>query len=95
VFPILAIEPYPGPTEFALLPSCFVNILFNVLLSIHRDSAVGIVTVYGMNGEGSEFESRYGQDFSPFDVQTSSVASLTSYSMGTGGSFPGTIVAGA
>jgi hypothetical protein len=58
MFPIAAIEPSPGLTEFALLPSSFVNVLFNVLLSMHRDSAVGIATDYGMDGEGSEFKSR-------------------------------------
>jgi hypothetical protein len=39
---------------------------------------------------GSEFQSRYGKDFSPLHViQTSSEAHPASYPMGTGGSFLG------
>jgi hypothetical protein len=30
---------------------------------VSRGSSVGIVTVYGLDDEGSEFESRYGQNF--------------------------------
>jgi hypothetical protein len=40
--------------------------------------------------EGLEFESLYGQEFSLlYVVQTGSGVHLTSYPMGTGGSFPG------
>jgi hypothetical protein len=45
--------------------------------------------------EGSEFASRYGQEFSLLHVvQTSPGAHPTSYPMGTGGSFPGDKAAG-
>jgi hypothetical protein len=44
----------------------------------------------GSTTESSDFESRYGQEFSLVRVvQTGSGVHLTSYSMGTGGSFPG------
>jgi hypothetical protein len=44
----------------------------------------------GWTTEGSEFESQYGQEFSLLHVvQTGSGAHPASYSMGTGGSFPG------
>jgi hypothetical protein len=43
----------------------------------------------GWTTEGSEFESLWGQEFSPLHiVQTCSGVHPTSYSMGTGGSFP-------
>jgi hypothetical protein len=49
-----------------------------------------------MTTEGSEFEFRYCQEFSPLHVvQTGSVALLDYYRMGTGGSFPGGKAAGA
>jgi hypothetical protein len=44
----------------------------------------------GWTTEGSEFESRWGQEFSLLHVvQTGSGAHPASYPMGTGGSFPG------
>jgi hypothetical protein len=50
---------------------------------------VGIATGYGLDDEGSEFESRWGQEFSLlYVVQTDSVAHPASYVMATGGSFP-------
>jgi hypothetical protein len=56
-------------------------------------SAVGIAT--GWMTEGSEFESRWGQEFSLLHVvQTGSGVHLT-YPMGTGGSFSGDKAAGA
>jgi hypothetical protein len=61
-----------------------------------RDSSVGIATGYLLTTEGSEFESRWGQEFSHLQViQTGSGVHPTSYPMGTGGSFPGGKVAGA
>jgi hypothetical protein len=46
--------------------------------------------------EASEFESRYGQEFSLLHVvQTGSGVHPTSYPMGTGGSSPGGKAAGA
>jgi hypothetical protein len=55
-----------------------------------RDSVVGIAT------EESEFESRWGQEFSLVHiVQTGSEVHPTSCPMGTGGSFPGGKTAGA
>jgi hypothetical protein len=48
------------------------------------DSAVGIVTGYGLDDRGSEFESRWGQEFSLLHVQTGSQVHPTSYPMGTG-----------
>jgi hypothetical protein len=46
--------------------------------------------------DGSEFESRYGQEFSLLQiVQTVSEVHPTSYAMGTGGSFPGGKAVGA
>jgi hypothetical protein len=50
----------------------------------------------GQDAEGSDFESREGQDFSPLHaVQTGSGAHLASYPKGTGGSLPGGKEAGA
>jgi hypothetical protein len=44
----------------------------------------------GWTTEGSEFESRWGQEFLLLRfVQTGSGVHPTSYPMGTGGSFPG------
>jgi hypothetical protein len=46
--------------------------------------------------EGSEFESRYGQEFSPLHIfQTGSAAHPASYPVDTGGFFPGDKAAGA
>jgi hypothetical protein len=43
-----------------------------------------------VKSKGSEFESRWGQEFSLLHiVQTGSAVHPTSYPMGTGGSFPG------
>jgi hypothetical protein len=59
-----------------------------------RGSVVGIAT--GWATEGSEFECRQGQEFSLLQVvQTGSEVHPTSYTMGTGGSFPGVKAAGA
>jgi hypothetical protein len=59
-----------------------------------RDSVIGIAT--GWTTEGSEFVSRYGQEFSLLRVvQTYFGVHPTSYPMGTGGSFPGDKAAGA
>jgi hypothetical protein len=61
-----------------------------------RDSVVGIATSYGLDDKGSEFESRWGQEFSLLQIiQTGSEVPPTSYPMGTGGSFPGGKAAGA
>jgi hypothetical protein len=50
----------------------------------------------GWTTKGSEFESRQRQEFSLlYVVQTGSGVHLTSYPMGTGGSFPGGKAAGA
>jgi hypothetical protein len=50
----------------------------------------------GWTTEGSEFESRLGQELSLLEiVQTGSEVHPTSYPMGTGGSFPGGKAAGA
>jgi hypothetical protein len=50
----------------------------------------------GWTTEGSEFESRQGQEFSLLHVvQAGSGAHPTSYPMGTRGSFPGGKAAGA
>jgi hypothetical protein len=55
-----------------------------------RNSVVGIETGYGLETEGSEFESRKGQEFSLLHVvQTVSGVYRTPYPMGTGGFFPG------
>ena len=50
-----------------------------------RDSSVGVVTCYGLDGPG--IETRWGARFSA-PVQTGSGAHPVSYTMGTG-SFPG------
>jgi hypothetical protein len=67
--------------------------IFCTLLITHRgspDSAVGIATGYELDDRRSEFESRYGQEFSLLHVvQTGSGAHPASYPMGTGGSFHG------
>jgi hypothetical protein len=50
----------------------------------------------GWTTEGSEFESRWGQEFSLLHVvHTGSGVQPTSYPMGIGGSFPGGKAAGA
>jgi hypothetical protein len=60
------------------------------------DSAVGIATVYDQTTEGSELESRCGQEFSLLHViQTDSGVHPTSHPMGPGGSFPRDNAAGA
>jgi hypothetical protein len=84
--------PHPTRNLFEYLS---VHILFRVLCfiiflrrNLHgkcRDSAVGIAT--GWTTEGSEFESRWGQEFLLFGVvPTGSGVHPTSYPMGTGGS---------
>jgi hypothetical protein len=58
------------------------------------DSAVGIAN--GWTAKGSQFKSRWGQEFSLLHVvQTGSEVHPTSYPMGYGGSFPGVKAAGA
>jgi hypothetical protein len=48
------------------------------------------VVATGWTTEGSEFESRWGQEFSLLQtVQTGSEVHPTPYPVGTGGSFPG------
>jgi hypothetical protein len=55
-----------------------------------RDIVVGIATSYWLDSEGSEFESRWDEEFLLFHVvQTGSGAHPTSYPVGTGGSFHG------
>jgi hypothetical protein len=55
-----------------------------------RDSSVGTATGYGLETKGSEFESRWGQEFSLLHVvQTGSGAHSTSYPMGIGGKAAG------
>jgi hypothetical protein len=54
------------------------------------DSLVGIATGYWLTTEGSDFESRWGQEFSLlYVVQTGSESHQSSYPVGTGGPFPG------
>jgi hypothetical protein len=54
------------------------------------------ITLLPMPNEGSEFESRWGQELSRLHVvQTGSGAHPTSYPIGTGFSFPGGKAAGA
>jgi hypothetical protein len=61
-----------------------------------RDSVVGITTGYWLDDGGSEFESRYNQEFSLLHVvHTGSGAHPASYPMGTGDSFLGGKAAGA
>jgi hypothetical protein len=63
---------------------------------VSRGGAVGIATGHGWTTEGSEFESRQGQEFSLLHVvQTGSAAHPALYPMGTRGSFPGGKAAGA
>jgi hypothetical protein len=53
---------------------------------VSRGRSVGIVAGYGMDARGVEFESLYGQEFSPLHiVHTGSGAHPTSYLMGTRG----------
>jgi hypothetical protein len=56
-----------------------------------RDSAVGIVTGYGLDDQRSEFEIWYAQEYSILHVvQKGSGAHPASYPMGTGGKAAGT-----
>jgi hypothetical protein len=65
----------------------------NLGLYVHRDRSR--VSVVGIATEGSEFESRWVQEFSLHHVvQAGSGVHTTSYPMGTGGSFPGGKAAG-
>jgi hypothetical protein len=60
-----------------------------------RDSAVGMATGYGLDGRGAGVGVPVGVRFSSLHVvQTGSEAHPASYSMGTGGSFPGRKAAG-
>jgi hypothetical protein len=59
--------------------------LKSVVYSSKEDSAVGIVTRYGLDGPG--LESRWGRDF-PHPSRPAQGAHPASYTMGTG-SFPG------
>jgi hypothetical protein len=57
---------------------------------------VGIATGYGLDDRGSEFESRWGREFSLLHViQISFGVHSASYSMGTEGSAPRDKAAGA
>jgi hypothetical protein len=61
-----------------------------MLADSSQDSAVGIPTGYVLNAKGSEFESRWGQDFSLLRaIRTISEAHPTSYPLDTEGSFSG------
>jgi hypothetical protein len=81
------------PTQF-IQPDYFDSILGMWLLNYYnycasgksRDSAVGIATSYGLDDRGgSEFESRWGQEFSYLNVvETVSGAYPDSYTRGTG-----------
>jgi hypothetical protein len=66
------------------------HIYFPYLASFgSRDSVVCIAIRYGLETEKSEFESRWGPEFSLLQiVQTGSEVHPTSYPMGTGDSFP-------
>jgi hypothetical protein len=60
------------------------------IISVSRDSRVGIATSYWLEDEGLEFESRWGQEFSLLHViQTGSGVHPTFYPLGTWGSFLG------
>jgi hypothetical protein len=55
-----------------------------------RDGAVGIATRYGLDNRGVGVHSPFMvKNFLPHVLQTGSGAHQASYSMGTGGSFPG------
>jgi hypothetical protein len=55
-----------------------------------RGSIVGIATGYGLDDRGVGVKSLKGQELSLLhSVQTGSGVHSTSYSVGTGGSFPG------
>jgi hypothetical protein len=68
----------------------------NTCLHESRDTAVGIATGYKLDTKGSQFESRWRQEFSLLHVvQTGYGVHPTSYPMGNGGSFPWGKAAGA
>jgi hypothetical protein len=74
----------------------FIRCYFDhdICIDESRDTVVCIATNYGLDDLGVEFESRKGQELSLLHVvQTGSGAHPASYSMGTGGSFPGAKVA--
>jgi hypothetical protein len=55
-----------------------------------RDSSIGIATGYGLDDQGSEFESREDQEFSLLrNIQTGPGAHPVSYPMDNGGPFSG------
>jgi hypothetical protein len=77
------------------LSLAFVNKGFVPYTRGIRDDAVGIATGYWA-AEGSEFESRWRQDFSPLYVfHAGSGGHPSSYTIDTGGSFPWGKAAGA
>jgi hypothetical protein len=62
----------------------YINLIYTRI----RDTSVCIVTYYGLDGRGSI--PRRGKRFSLLhSFQTGSRANPASYTMGTGGSFPG------
>jgi hypothetical protein len=78
---------FPGQLPFRQ-KARFSRLSFKALLLYSRER--------GWTTEGSEFESRQGQDFYLLNVvQTGSGAHPASYPMGTGSSFPGGKAAGA
>jgi hypothetical protein len=70
---------------------------FECLIPKSRDSSVGIALGYGLDDRGSRFlfPEGAGNFFLHHRVQNGSGAHPASYSMGTGGSFPGGKAAGA
>jgi hypothetical protein len=57
----------------------------NVIHLLRRGSRLGT----GWTTEGSEFESRWGQEFSVLQIVQTGAEVHPTYPMGTGGSFPG------
>jgi hypothetical protein len=81
-----------GYVEGAKLLNKFVLqiLLHYICFSRSRDSVVGIATSYGWKTKSSEFEFRYGQEFSLLHVvQTGCGFHPTSYPVGTGGEAAG------
>jgi hypothetical protein len=60
-----------------------------IVVCLNRDSAVGILTAYGLDGRGVGVRGPVRQDFTPLHVvQAGSGAHPASNTMSTGGPFP-------
>jgi hypothetical protein len=70
-----------------IIPTVIITVHYRYIITGTRDSVVDIATGYGLDDRGVKVRVPVSQEFSL--LQTGSAANPASYSMGTGGSFPG------